>query len=258
MRLQYFAPGLVALAWSAVATLPATLIYQFPPAPPKTIENLVVRPNGNILLDIIDAPEVYNIDPLASNPSPQLVYTFPNATGVAGIAEVFPDVYALVIGNYSTASLTGIPGSFSIWTLDLNSSAPVAKEIAYIAGAQTLNGMTALPQSPGTVLVADSGAGQVYRVNTITGQYSVSITSPYFKPNATVALGINGLHVAGQKFVFHKFCAGHLCKHAHYRFGYCGWFRIDHCTRLLRIHLRRLCFGSTGQHMDFKSSKRRE
>ncbi|KAH0521745.1 hypothetical protein TsFJ059_005685 [Trichoderma semiorbis] len=162
------------------------------------VENIAVRSNGNLLVTLINLPEVWEVEPLSG--SAKLVYSFPNANVSLGIAEVGHDVFAVNVGNFSGAGV-GVPGSWSIWTLDYNtgnlsSKKPSGKEIA-IPPAVFLNGLAALATKPGVILTGDSFLGQVFAVDIFSGHYSVAIDVPEFKRNATAALqlGINGMKI---------------------------------------------------------------
>src|SRR5436190_22690083 len=95
-----------------------TPLYQFPLG--SWVENISIRPNGNILLTRLDVPELWEINPLSRSTSynARLVYTFPNATGLTGIAEVAPDVFAVTAGD--TTNPAGHAGAFSIWKVRMN------------------------------------------------------------------------------------------------------------------------------------------
>ena len=71
------------------------------------------------------------------------------------------------------------------------------EKIVDIPTAEFLNGMTAVPSVPGILLAADSGAGQVYRIDAPSKTWSVFLDDPMLKPNLTAAvkLGVNGVHV---------------------------------------------------------------
>jgi hypothetical protein len=68
-------------------------------------------------------------------------------------------------------------------------------KIADIPEAVFLNGMTALNGS--TVLIGDSGAGVVWRLDTNSGARQIVIDDPLMKPapDAPVVLGINGIAI---------------------------------------------------------------
>ncbi|KAK5740010.1 hypothetical protein LTR17_004907 [Elasticomyces elasticus] len=128
----------------------------------RWVENLAVRANGNILTTIIGKPEVWNVDPIAHVAT--LVYRFPNAESVTGIPEVSPDVFCVAVGNWSVPRGTGIPGNWSVWTLQ-----PLRQEDKFHVQKATdtphavfLNGMTTLPTESYTALIGDSVLGLVY------------------------------------------------------------------------------------------------
>ena len=185
-------------------------IYQFPNE--TWIENLVVRANGKILVTLISTPEVWEIDPFATPTTAELIYHFPDAISCAGIAEYAPDSFAVNVGNFSDKTFKYDVGSYSVWSIDMRShwkggwdkthhggrhhEKPKVHKIADVPSAKFLNGMTTLPGSPNMVLLADSAAGLIYRLDTVTGAYSVAIDDPALKPNtsAPVLLGVNGIH----------------------------------------------------------------
>ncbi|KAK3631347.1 hypothetical protein LTR56_010169 [Elasticomyces elasticus] len=176
-------------------------VYSFPNL--TWVENIAVRGNGKVLVTLITAPEVWEIDPTTHTAG--LVYSFPDATAATGITEVTDDVFAVAIGNWSVVTAAGTKGSWSIWTIDYRSrqtwskhhSPPSIRKVTDIPGAVFLNGLTMLPTLDNTVLAGDSELGLVNRVNTHTGAHSVAIQDSAFAANATAAalLGINGIHV---------------------------------------------------------------
>jgi SMP-30/Gluconolactonase/LRE-like region len=173
----------------------ARQIFQFPSKPFTSIENVALRPNGDLILTTTSAPTIYLLDPTQATPSAKLLYTFPDATSCLGITETSSDVFAVVVGNVSLTTFGGVPGSFSIWSVNLGqSSTPIVKKIAAIPQAKILNGLTHLPDNTDIVLAADSEAGIVYSLNIVSGVSAVAIQNSAFSPGAK-GLGINGLHV---------------------------------------------------------------
>ncbi|KAK4549455.1 hypothetical protein LTR36_006452 [Oleoguttula mirabilis] len=175
------------------------------------VENLANRANGNILTTIIGRPEVWEVNPF--HHTAELLYTFPRATSTLGIAEVAPDKFAVAVGNLSATTIVGTLGSWSVWTLDLSHTRSYpphphmdavhvaqpadAVKIADIPDAVFLNGMTTLPTAPHTILVGDAALGVVYSVNVLTGEHSIAMDNPAFKPNpsAPFTLGLNGIQM---------------------------------------------------------------
>ena len=170
-----------------------TTVYEFPNE--TWIENFAVRENGNLLTTLITVSELWEIDLFTSKA--ELVHRFDSVTSVFGIAEVECDLFAVALGNWSYERQVQ-PGTWSIWTVDLRRGNEIkAKKVTDIPEAYYLEGMTALPSSPGTILSAESALGLIYRVNIITGDYSVAIENDALKPvkNAIVPLGVNGIHI---------------------------------------------------------------
>ena len=82
-----------------------------------------------------------------------------------------------------------------------NTSATVTK-VTDLPSAVLLNGATTLPQHRNLILIADSIAGVVWRVNLTDSQVLKVIDNPLMKPSVTLPLGINGLKVRGQSLRF--------------------------------------------------------
>jgi hypothetical protein len=112
--------------------LPSRTIYTFPNTTYYDIENVAVRSNGNILLNLLTEPSVYTLDPSSASPNATLVHTFPNATKLDGIAEFRPDVFAFVVGD----AINTTTSTYAIWSLDFNSSPPTPYKIAEIPTAK--------------------------------------------------------------------------------------------------------------------------
>lgn len=177
------------------------LVYQFQDL--VKIENTAARSNGHLVLTVVNEPLVYDIDPKARRPSPKLLHKFSGVTSLTGIAETAPDIFAVVVGNWSSATFAAVPGSFSIWSVDLNTPEPTVKIITSIPGAAALNGATPLDGSPDIILIADSTLGAVWRVNVVTGDHSIAIQDPLFTTCTTASpIGINGLDIFGGKLYF--------------------------------------------------------
>ncbi|KAK3346552.1 hypothetical protein B0T25DRAFT_462459 [Lasiosphaeria hispida] len=182
--------------------LPYHLVTQFPD--PSWIENIAVRPNGDLLLTQLSfgpGTHLFSI-PNPSGPSPAVttVHTFPTVATLFGITEAAPDLFVLVGGNAST------PGAFYAWTVDFRhagggaSASPAITEIAHLTDAVVPNGVTSIPahgrDEVGVVLVADSLAGLVWRVDAASGAYDVAVRVPELAPPVGAgasAVGVNGL-----------------------------------------------------------------
>lgn len=192
-----FSPLQVPLTPSASSSA-FQLVFQFSE---ENLENLAVRSNGNLVLTIVNEPLLYELDPRKNNPSPTLLYNFTGVTSMVGIVETAPDVFAVIGGN-STQNGTGIPGTFSIWSVDLNTDAPNVNLIASVPEASALNGLTTTDKFSDTILAADSTLGAVFRVNVVTGNHSIAMEHVLFQNTSTAPRGINGIHTYERMLYF--------------------------------------------------------
>ena len=163
----------------------ARMIYQFPNG--TWVENIAVRPNGNLLVTLVNVPEIWEISPLsnAMEVPPRLLHRFDDAESMTGIAEIYPDVFAVVaLPNF-------------IWEVDFNglSTVPAVRHLGRIQDAGTLDGMTPLEGAAGQVLITDSRLGLIYRFDTLTGAHEVVLQDDTMSANMDLGLlvGINGL-----------------------------------------------------------------
>jgi hypothetical protein len=185
---------------------PTHVIYEFPLG--TWIENMAVRANGQLLVTLLNIPDLYLIDPFHANDT-VLVHSFPDALGLSGIAEVTPDIFTVSSSNFS---LTGelVPNSAIAWNVDLRgvslstsnpttlNPAPAVSKIASLSSVAFPNGQCLLSSSSSTVLIGDIKGGVVYRLNTLTGASSAVIANNYTAATAQAtfgAAGVNGIHV---------------------------------------------------------------
>ena len=169
-------------------------LYQFENNSTR-LENLAVRANSKLVLDVVTKPIIYELDPSVSHPKPKMLHTFTGVNSVLGIDEIAPDLFAVVVGNFSNPEVHQ-PGSFSLWSVDLNpSKGPNVTLITAIPDANALNGLTTLPGTPPMVLIADSFLGALWRVNTMTGNYTKIYDSPLLLNTSSTKLGINGIRM---------------------------------------------------------------
>ena len=179
-------------ASSAVQCSPLTLLHSFPSN--QHLENLAARSNGHLLLSVVGEPFLYDIDPI--NPLPKLLHKFSGYTSLGGIAEIAPDVFAVIAGNTSSTTLVGMLGTWSVWSVNMNTPEPTFKLITLIPEGETLDGMTTQNGSySDLVLIGDCTLGALWRVNVLTGDYSIAIQTPAFNSTSTSPRGINGVHV---------------------------------------------------------------
>jgi hypothetical protein len=124
-------------------------------------------------------------------------------TGLLGIAETAADTF-LVVGQNFTA--VGVAAAWEVAFGD--NDAVTTRKVADISSARVLNGATAVPgcggAAPSAVLVADSTAGLVFRVDTKTGAVETAVQVPEMAPaaNASSPVGINGIKIRGGYLYF--------------------------------------------------------
>ncbi|KAM0247230.1 hypothetical protein ACHAQJ_009938 [Trichoderma viride] len=177
-------------------TYETNVLHQFPA--PSWAENLAVCNNGDILVTMITPlASLYRIaNPQSSNPTTTLVHTFPKVESLLGIAELQPDFFVVVGTNAS--GVVAIPGTGFLWSVDFSASfsSPVIKEITALPQVSYPNGMSALPQNYGAVLLADSTLGCVWRIDISTGAVDIAVQLPQMAPasSAISPIGINGVH----------------------------------------------------------------
>lgn len=167
-------------------------IYEY--ANPTWIENIAARSNGDLLVSIIDRPELRVIHPFGHPPSESEIHSFPEKVSCFGITEYKPDVFAVLAGNYT--SKNGIvPGTTSLYSVDFNSGTPVVSKIADLPESEGGNGMAALNDN--TILFADSWKGNVVKVDTGTGKSTVAIEHESLTPlsGAIFPIGVNGIKI---------------------------------------------------------------
>ncbi|KAE8445109.1 hypothetical protein EG329_013711 [Mollisiaceae sp. DMI_Dod_QoI] len=174
-------------------------IHQFPN--PTWVENLAVRSNGQILVDLVTTPEIYLLDP-HPNSTATLVHNFTSDLALLGITETTPDTFHLIAGNFSLPTLSISPGSYSIYTVDLTSYNPhtntgaLIHHVALLSQSGILNGLSTLSATRGLIVAADSDKGVIWLIDVNTGSYNILLSGPELeKPGTGFELGINGIRV---------------------------------------------------------------
>ncbi|UPK89407.1 hypothetical protein LCI18_000342 [Fusarium solani-melongenae] len=174
------------------------LIHEYPLG--TFVENIAVRPNGELLVTLPFLAEAHSINPLGSNPTPKVLHRFEGVNSVFGIAEYDHDVYAVSGGNFSTTEGT-VLGTYRVDSLNLTQATPLASKIADFPSAQFLNGMTALPRwgrGPRNVLVNDVMGGVVYNLDPVSGDSFVALNNTFTQAHQHPVIGsfsVNGIKV---------------------------------------------------------------
>jgi hypothetical protein len=153
--------------------------------------------NGSLLLSVIGRPEVHLVNPLVIPATANVVASIPDANAVFGIVETRDDIFAVAAGNVTPANVP-VQGSFSIWTIDLTNKHEQAEvsKLASVPNVSMINGMAAL--NTHTLLLADSWAGNIASLDTLTGESEVWFDNASTAANFSaprLPLGVNGIRV---------------------------------------------------------------
>jgi streptogramin lyase len=140
-----------------------------------SVENVAVRANGQILATNMNSANLYSIDPVAKSSTTAL--TISGASGLSGIGEYAPDTFAVIGGK-------------AIYKVDFTTTPPRSTLIKTISEANNLNGLCTFDNT--SVLVADAGAGLVFKLDVNTGAHSVVLQDPTMAPTG-IPFGIDGI-----------------------------------------------------------------
>ncbi|MCJ1266241.1 hypothetical protein MMC22_006124 [Lobaria immixta] len=183
------------------------VIHQFPIG--TWIEDLAIQSNGKILTTALSSPEIFHVDNRGKIPI-QLVHTFANATSCTGITRMGHDVFYVIVGNFSLSTFSAVAASWSVYRVHFHPHLANLKRtkvslVASFPDSIMLNGVMVLNKRKKWLLVSDSGAGVVYRLEAKTGKVIKVLEDPLMKPEKPSGIGINGI----------KFKTGHRSKKGH-------------------------------------------
>lgn len=205
MHLLHSTLGLLALAVVGIcsapqprSSTPVSTVFQLGSIG-TWFENLAIRTSGTILATRLDTPELWAIDPFAQTGSKLL--EIPGFTGLLGIVEIHEGVFIVSTGNFSLTD-GPVAGTAHVYEVDLRGSQPVTSLVASLPEAGLLNGVTKWDDQ--TVLITDSFQGVVYKLDAVSGQYSIAISDDTmtFPTGAELLIGVNGVKVLGS-FVYY-------------------------------------------------------
>ncbi|KAF9065675.1 hypothetical protein BDP27DRAFT_1424546 [Rhodocollybia butyracea] len=143
-----------------------------------SLENLVVRRTGEIIVGFDNFPTIYQIEP-EINGTATYIHTFEGYVDIHGMVEVTPDQFMVTTGNLSLVTHIDVPGSCSVWHVNMTGFPEhlEVKKVADFADSRILNGMALLDEEKGLVYVADSRVGVVNILNVNTGEHFVAINN---------------------------------------------------------------------------------
>ncbi|KAJ5162335.1 Six-bladed beta-propellerlike protein [Penicillium capsulatum] len=175
------------------------------------IEDLVLRPNGNILFTTPSpSAEVWEIHPGTANGSAQRVVSL-HGTSALGIAQVNPDVYAVSAGNLSTG-MKGVEGSFAIHLVDMSQGRAKIKQSIAVPEAKFLSKLSKLGSS-GTLLASDSQRGRIYTID-LAAAKTRTLLADVATMNGTTSFpnGVNGIQYSGDHIYYTNSAKGLFCR----------------------------------------------
>jgi hypothetical protein len=216
----FFSTLLMASRLTAMPTIPVpALTFKTLQDIPGTtsLENIAIKQSGDILVTSVSSNVLYQVSHNRSYP-PVALATIPNASSLLGITELEKDVF-YVIGS-QISGVVAAPGTNSVWRVNLRSpcfyangtvmTQEVVSHIARFPDAGLLNGMSRLSADDSTnLLLADSAAGAVIKLNVHTGAHEIVIRDPSMAPRPDgLGIGVNGIHVAGTTLYYTSLDAG--------------------------------------------------
>lgn len=173
-------------------------VYAFPD--PTFIENVAVRSNGHLLLTTFREGSLYDLDPNAQDPMPQLVAKLPAVERLTGIVEFEPDVFVVTGAKQAERPFYFVLDSAKAFIVDLRPGVDNAavEKLVDVPGTEMLNGMAGLPENPHILLSLDSIGGRLFRIDARTAELDAvlqhTLLGPSEKPDK-VPLGANGAKI---------------------------------------------------------------
>ena len=191
-------------------------------APGTILESLAVRPNSDILTTYTgEEIGVYTIrKPGDGKAQLELIAPLPGVETLWGISHVITnddfETYVVLGGNLtSTTTYTALPGSWKAWKIAFPKHGcddPKTSLITnFLPNTTVLNGLGSIPGSPGSVLIADSGAGAVGRLDITTGHWephALKYPEMAVPTNSSFDLGVGSVKIFGYHAYFSNAAAG--------------------------------------------------
>ncbi|KAH8892230.1 hypothetical protein GQ53DRAFT_746174 [Thozetella sp. PMI_491] len=195
-------PSILSLAASyyfsgAAAALSTRQLYQFPNL--TLIENLAVRPNGQLVLSTMsNGGNLYTLDPHSPQPEVQVAAVFADATGTTGIAQTAPDQFVIMGGYLNQSAFRYVDNKYNVYVLHFNDCHGTTATIRNVFSATGfVNGIAALPGYPDIVLAADSSSGEINRVDVAKGITETVLQDSRlnYTSSSPLPMGVNGIKV---------------------------------------------------------------
>ena len=189
---------------SAAEPRPARTRQLFQFSNKTAIENILVRPNGQLLLSTLNSGYLFSLDPSSLKHSAQAVVDLAPATGLAGMATIDPvkGIYGVCGGEHVSFGFNDM----AIYVVKLTEKPKLGGSVIdrIPTTNKTVNGMTNLPAFPHILLAVSSKSGEVLRINTKTRVVDVAIHDPanLGTGTSTFPLGVNGARVRDRYLYF--------------------------------------------------------
>ncbi|EON95621.1 putative six-bladed beta-propeller -like protein [Phaeoacremonium minimum UCRPA7] len=167
---------------------------------PSWVENLAVRSNGQILVTLSSAAEVFLIDP-ADPSKAALIHRFSDVTGMSGIIEVEHDKFYVVGGNFDLKTFVNQSGSYKLWEVDMTDygrdSKAIVTEVIRLDKIGMPNGLELLSKTEKVILAADCEAGAVFKIDLVNGSHETAVEVDEMKnpDQPFIPIAINGISV---------------------------------------------------------------
>lgn len=169
-------------------------------------ENIAVRRDGQALATIsAPAPLLYLVDPLLIR-SPVLVHSFDNIEHLTGIYELSPDTF-VVAGGYWTITDPALrsPQLLGLYEVDMRRFAAWpngtvireagVRQVASLSKGGLLNGVASVQEYSSFVLVADTFAHVIWRVDILTGSAKVALNDSTTAGTSASPTSVNGIKI---------------------------------------------------------------
>ncbi|KAF7882507.1 uncharacterized protein EAF02_005870 [Botrytis sinoallii] len=192
-------------------------------------EILAVRHNGEILVTSTKTTSLFQVSPHKAK-APIQVAQIPNAIGLGGIAECGTRCPSMSLRHPTLTGNATAPGANSVWKVDMRQSRTLARGavaqpahvslVATILDAQILNGMCRMGlNDTSNLLIADSAAGTVIKLDVNTAAYEIVIRDPTmanlptgFVPPGFTPISVDGIHIHGSDLYYTSLNQGLFAK----------------------------------------------
>ncbi|KAL6693171.1 hypothetical protein J3F84DRAFT_396630 [Trichoderma pleuroticola] len=179
------------------------------------LESIVVRRNGDILAtSLFYSSNIFTIKrpSLHTDSMAKVVASVLDVNSLLGMTELpgsyGEEAFFFVGGNFtSLKSFTTTLGSFRGFklTFDRDGKAIIQKVSDLAPTSSFPNGVTAIPQAPGSVLIADSFVGAIGRLDVSTGHYNpraFAFQEMTVPEGAQLPIGVSAMRMKGSYLYF--------------------------------------------------------